>query len=137
VSVGKREELVDAKVSILINNHVIDNLGANINASVRRGLDDGVQLSSGDVVGLGYGLCLSVGIGLRLRLSVDIVLRIGLGRSQRIFQSFGVVDDIGGHIHVGSGQEACRRYDLSIRDGVSLNIRGGVRDRCGNRLRLK
>ena len=123
--------------STLINNYVIDNLGANINASERRGLDDGVQLSLGHVVGLGHGLCLSGGIGLRLRLSVDIDLRIGLGRSQRIFQGLGVVDDIGGNIYVGGGLEECRRYNLSVRDGVGLDIRSGHVHRCRNRLHLK
>lgn len=120
--------------------HIVNDFGTNVDASIGRGLDDCADLRPCNEVRLSLRHGLRSGVSLRLRLGVDVDHGAGLGRSESVLLSLGVIDDLSGYPNASCRDELRRGHDLRacerLNVGHDLGHCCGVRDCGGHSRRL-
>lgn len=101
--------------------YIIDDTGADPHAGKGCRKNNSAQLSLSDKVRLSLLQRLSLEISFSGGPGLDIGLCHGLSGSESVLQSFGSVDDLGGHPHASGWPDFDRSEDLSA---------GNVLDAC-------
>ena len=87
-------------MKIELKAHVVDDLCGNPNTGICRRLHNSAQLSHSSKVGGSLLDSCGRSIGLSRGLSVNIGLRLRVSGSESVFESLGVVDDLGGRPNI-------------------------------------
>lgn len=115
-------------LSLLDSLGVIDDLRADPDAGVRRGLHNRLELGLGDEVSLGLLDSLRRSVRLSVGLGINVDLRLGFRGGQGMLLRLGLVDDFSRNPDTRRGDELSGGHDLSFcyRRGVRLRLDLGL-----------